>query len=37
VNLLRADGSVSFVRNAIDSVAWRAMSTRNGGEVITDN
>ena len=36
VNLLLADGSVRFVRNTIDLAAWRAMATRQGGEVLGD-
>jgi prepilin-type N-terminal cleavage/methylation domain-containing protein len=31
------DGSVRFVRDSIQLDAWRAMGTRNGGEVFTDN
>jgi prepilin-type N-terminal cleavage/methylation domain-containing protein/prepilin-type processing-associated H-X9-DG protein len=34
VNLLHADGSVRFVSNTIPLGTWRALSTRNGGEVI---
>jgi prepilin-type N-terminal cleavage/methylation domain-containing protein/prepilin-type processing-associated H-X9-DG protein len=34
VNLLLADGSVRFVRNAIPLATWRALSTRNAGEVL---
>ena len=33
VHALRADGSVSFVGDAIDGAAWRAMGTLAGGEV----
>ncbi|HEX3148633.1 MAG TPA: DUF1559 domain-containing protein [Gemmataceae bacterium] len=36
VNLLLADGSVRFVTNSIGIVAWRALSTRAGGESIID-
>jgi prepilin-type processing-associated H-X9-DG protein len=36
VNLLLADGGVHFVRDSIDPITWRAMSTRNGGEVLGD-
>jgi prepilin-type N-terminal cleavage/methylation domain-containing protein/prepilin-type processing-associated H-X9-DG protein len=35
-NLLLADGSVRFVRNTIGLPAWRALGTRDGGEVISD-
>jgi prepilin-type processing-associated H-X9-DG protein len=31
------DGSVRFVRDSIQLDTWRAMGTRNGGEVFTDN
>jgi prepilin-type N-terminal cleavage/methylation domain-containing protein/prepilin-type processing-associated H-X9-DG protein len=34
VNLLLGDGSVRFVSESIDLGAWRALSTRAGGEVI---
>jgi prepilin-type N-terminal cleavage/methylation domain-containing protein/prepilin-type processing-associated H-X9-DG protein len=33
VNLLLADGSVRFVRDAIEIAVWRGLSTRSGGEV----
>ncbi|MCU0721724.1 MAG: DUF1559 domain-containing protein [Pirellula sp.] len=33
VNVALADGSVSFVTSTIDRVAWRAIGTRNGGEI----
>ena len=36
VNLLLADGSVRFVRNAVQPATWRALATRDGGEVIGD-
>ena len=34
VNVTRADGSTQFFSDNIDLVTWRALSTRNGGEVI---
>jgi prepilin-type N-terminal cleavage/methylation domain-containing protein len=36
VNLLLGDGSARFVSNAVSPAAWRAVGTRNGGEVISD-
>ncbi|QDV32826.1 DUF1559 domain-containing protein [Tautonia plasticadhaerens] len=35
VNALFADGHVAFVKDTIDPVAWRAVSTRAGGEVVS--
>jgi prepilin-type N-terminal cleavage/methylation domain-containing protein/prepilin-type processing-associated H-X9-DG protein len=37
VNVCMADGSVRFVRDAIDFTAWQAMGSRIGGEVFNDN
>ena len=34
VNVARADGSVTFVRDSIDFPSWRAFGTRSGGEPI---
>lgn len=34
VNCLFADGHVGFVRSTIDQATWRALGTRNGGEII---
>ncbi len=36
VNLLLADGSVRFATNTVDVTMWRALSTRQGGEVVGD-
>jgi prepilin-type processing-associated H-X9-DG protein len=33
VNTLMADGSVRFVTNSVERAAWRAIGTRNGGEL----
>ena len=35
VNLLLSDGSVRFVKSTISIATWRALGTRNGGEVIS--
>jgi prepilin-type N-terminal cleavage/methylation domain-containing protein/prepilin-type processing-associated H-X9-DG protein len=35
VNLTMADGSVRFVKNSVNIGSWRAIGTRNGGEVIS--
>jgi prepilin-type N-terminal cleavage/methylation domain-containing protein/prepilin-type processing-associated H-X9-DG protein len=35
VNVLLMDGSVRFVKNAINPVTWRALGTRALGEVIS--
>jgi hypothetical protein len=37
VNVLLADGSVRFARNNVDLVTWRSLSTRNGGEVLSND
>jgi prepilin-type N-terminal cleavage/methylation domain-containing protein len=36
VNLLLSDGSVRFVDNAVDLTTWRALGSRNNGEVAGD-
>ncbi len=36
VNAGLADGSVRFYANTIDQYTWRALSTRAGGEAVTD-
>ena len=34
VNALFVDGSVRFITNSISQTTWRALGTRNGGEVV---
>jgi prepilin-type processing-associated H-X9-DG protein/prepilin-type N-terminal cleavage/methylation domain-containing protein len=34
VNVVFADGHVAFIPNSIDNNVWKALGTRNGGEVI---
>jgi prepilin-type processing-associated H-X9-DG protein len=36
VNAVLMDGSVRFVTDGVDPKVWRAISTRNGGEVVSD-
>lgn len=36
VNVLLGDGSVRFVNNSVDLATWRALSTRNGSEPLSD-
>jgi len=36
VNVLLCDGSVRFVKNAIDPVVWQGLATRAGGEIPGD-
>ena len=36
VNLLRCDGSVRFVAETIDVVAWGNLATRAGGDIVTE-
>lgn len=35
VNVALMDGSVRFIRDALDLATWRALGTRQGGEVLT--
>jgi prepilin-type processing-associated H-X9-DG protein len=35
VNTGMADGSVKFIKNGINVQTWRALGTRNGGEIIS--
>ena len=37
VNVMLCDGSVRFVKNSISVSSWRALGTRNGGEIGGDN
>jgi prepilin-type N-terminal cleavage/methylation domain-containing protein/prepilin-type processing-associated H-X9-DG protein len=37
LNFLFADGSVHFIANGLSLVTYQALSTRNGGEVISDS
>jgi len=37
VNVLFGDGTVRFVKNSISLPIWRAVGTRNGGEVISSD
>ena len=35
VNIVMADGGVHFVKNQVDLSVWRALSTTQGGEIIS--
>jgi prepilin-type processing-associated H-X9-DG protein len=37
VNLLMGDGGVRFVKDSVALTVWRALSTRNAGEVISSD
>jgi prepilin-type processing-associated H-X9-DG protein len=37
VNLLLGDGSVHFTKNTVALSVWRALGTRNGGELISSS
>ena len=37
VNVLYGDGAVHYIKNTVDLRNWRAMGTRNGGEVISSD
>ena len=36
VDTLLMDGSVRFITNSIPQLTWRALGTRNGGEIVGD-
>ena len=36
VNAALCDGSVRFVRDAVDLATWQAVASANGGEVVND-
>jgi prepilin-type processing-associated H-X9-DG protein len=35
VNALMGDGSVRFIKESVALQTWRALGTRNGGEVVS--
>jgi prepilin-type N-terminal cleavage/methylation domain-containing protein/prepilin-type processing-associated H-X9-DG protein len=35
VNTLMGDGSVKFIKDAVNQIAWWSIGTRNGGEVVS--
>nr|WP_235905567.1 DUF1559 domain-containing protein [Tautonia marina] len=37
VNVLFCDGHVGFLKDTVNPIAWRALSTRNAGEVISND
>ena len=37
VNVLMADGSGRFLKDSVNIAAWRALGTRNGGEIISSD
>ena len=37
VNVLFADGSVKFIKDSINLETWRALSTKDGGEVVSSD
>jgi prepilin-type processing-associated H-X9-DG protein len=37
INILLGDGSVRFIKDGIALIIWRALSTRNGGEVVNSS
>ena len=37
VNVLMADGAVRFIDDGVNATTWRALATRDGGEIIESN
>jgi prepilin-type processing-associated H-X9-DG protein len=37
VNTLFGDGAVKFVKDPVNIAIWRALGTRNGGEVVSSD
>ena len=37
VNVLFCDGHVAFAKNTVAVTVWRALATRNGGEVVSSD
>jgi prepilin-type processing-associated H-X9-DG protein len=37
VNVLFGDGSVHFIKDSVALNVWRALGTRNGGEVLSNS
>jgi prepilin-type processing-associated H-X9-DG protein len=37
VNVLFGDGSVKFIKDSVSLLTWRALGTRNGGEVLSSD
>ena len=37
MNILFCDGSVKFVKDSVNLATWRALSTKDGGEVISSD
>jgi prepilin-type N-terminal cleavage/methylation domain-containing protein/prepilin-type processing-associated H-X9-DG protein len=37
VNVLFGDGSVKFMKDSVNLAAWRALGTRNGGEIVSSD
>lgn len=37
INLLFADGSVHLLRSSIGPIPWRAMATRDFGEIVSSD